>query len=113
MPLAVGLLDDNGQTLPLSDSPNPTTKVLVLSEAKQQFVFDQIASLPTVSFLRNFSAPVKVRFEQSEEELSRMMAADPDPLQPLGGRAKAGIAFPAPTDRRLPAGVGRSAWTNG
>ncbi len=93
MPLAVGLLDDNGQTIPLSDSPNPTTKVLVLSEARQQFVFDQIASLPTVSFLRNFSAPVKVRFEQSEEELSRMMAADPDPFNRWEAGQKLGLRF--------------------
>ncbi|MDD2465105.1 MAG: aminopeptidase N [Desulfobulbus sp.] len=80
MPLAVGLLDDKGQTIPLEEGPNPTTRVLVLSEEKQQFVFENIATKPTVSFLRNFSAPVKVRFEQSEEELSRMMAADPDPF---------------------------------
>jgi aminopeptidase N len=93
MPLAVGLLDDNGQTLPLSDSPNLTTKVLVLSEAKQQFVFDQITSKPTVSFLRNFSAPVKVRFEQSEEELSRMMAADPDPFNRWEAGQKLGLRF--------------------
>ncbi len=93
MPLAVGLLDDNGQTIPLTDSPNPTTKVLVLSEAKQRFVFDRIASQPTVSFLRNFSAPVKVRFEQSAEELSRMMAADPDPFNRWEAGQKLGLRF--------------------
>nr|WP_321468732.1 aminopeptidase N [uncultured Desulfobulbus sp.] len=80
MPLAVGLLDDQGRTIALEEGPNPTTRVLVLSEASQEFVFDNIPSKPTVSFLRNFSAPVKVRFEQSEEELSRMMAFDPDPF---------------------------------
>ncbi|MGE4400930.1 MAG: aminopeptidase N [Desulfobulbus sp.] len=80
MPLAVGLLDDQGRTISLEEGPNPTTRILVLSEAKQQFVFENIATKPTVSFLRNFSAPVKVRFEQSEEELSRMMAFDPDPF---------------------------------
>ncbi len=80
MPLAVGLLDDKGNTIALKEGPNPTTRVLVLSESSQEFVFDNIPSKPTVSFLRNFSAPVKVRFEQSEEELSRMMAFDPDPF---------------------------------
>jgi len=80
MPLAVGLLDDQGRTIAMDEGPNPTTRILVLSEAKQQFVFEKIATQPTVSFLRNFSAPVKVRFEQSEEELSRMMAFDPDPF---------------------------------
>jgi aminopeptidase N len=80
MPLAVGMLDDQGRTIPVADAPNPATRVLVLSEPKQQFVFENIDTRPTVSFLRNFSAPVKVRFEQSEEELSRMMAFDPDPF---------------------------------
>lgn len=93
MPLAVGLLDDAGQTIVLADAPNPTTKVLVLSAARQQFVFEHIPSKPTVSFLRNFSAPVKVRFEQSAEELSRMMAADPDPFNRWEAGQKLGLRF--------------------
>ncbi len=80
MPLAVGLLDDQGGTISLNGSPDLTTKVLILSEKKQDFVFPQIKTRPTVSFLRNFSAPVRVRFEQSSEELGRMMAHDPDPF---------------------------------
>ena len=71
MPLAVGLLDSKGNSIPLDDSVDSTTRVLILSEKKQEFVFPRIAARPTVSFLRNFSAPVKVFFEQSDEELDR------------------------------------------
>jgi aminopeptidase N len=93
MPLAVGLLDDQGQTIDLTDSPNPATKVLVLSERQQTFVFDTINTCPTVSFLRNFSAPVKVRFEQRQEELSRMMAHDPDPFNRWDAGQKLALKF--------------------
>jgi aminopeptidase N len=80
MPLAVGLMDDQGKSISLDGTTDLTTKVLILSEKRQDFVFSGIKSRPTVSFLRNFSAPVRVRFEQTEEELGRMMAHDPDPF---------------------------------
>ncbi len=81
MPLAVGLLDDKGASIPLdSSSPDATITVLNLTEQKQDFVFPHIKSQPTVSFLRNFSAPVRVCFEQSSEELGRLMTHDPDPF---------------------------------
>jgi len=80
MPLAVGLLDEQGKSISLDGKTDLTTRVLILSEKRQDFVFPGIKSRPTVSFLRNFSAPVRVRFEQTEEELGRMMAHDPDPF---------------------------------
>jgi aminopeptidase N len=84
MPLAVGLLDDKGNSIPIvnpaDDEADAATRVLILSEKKQQWIFLRIAERPTVSFLRNFSAPVKVSFEQSEDELGLMMAHDPDPF---------------------------------
>jgi len=81
MPLAVGLLDDQGASIPLEDSATgPTTKVLHLSAQKQDFVFPGIKHRPTVSFLRNFSAPVRVNFAQSDTELGLLMAHDPDPF---------------------------------
>ena len=91
MPLAVGLLDSKGNSIPLDDSVDSTTRVLILSEKKQDFVFPRIAARPTVSFLRNFSAPVKVLFEQSDEELSLMMAHDPDPFNRWDAGQKLGL----------------------
>jgi len=91
MPLAIGLLDEQGHSMQLDNATDPITKVLILSENKQAFVFSGIANQPTVSFLRNFSAPVKVRFEQTGEELSRMMAHDPDPFNRWDAGQKLGL----------------------
>jgi len=81
MPLAVGLLDDHGASIPLDDAVSgATTKVLHLSQQQQDFVFSGITNRPTVSFLRNFSAPVRVDFEQTDTELGLLMAHDADPF---------------------------------
>ena len=80
-----------GNSIVLDASGNSTTKVLVLTEKKQAFVFPQIAAQPTVSFLRNFSAPVKVRFDQSDAELSLMMAHDSDPFNRWDAGQKLGL----------------------
>ncbi|MCL2791126.1 MAG: aminopeptidase N [Desulfobulbus sp.] len=80
MPLAVGLINEEGHSLPIGDATDPTTKVFILSERRQRYVLDDIPSQPTISLLRNFSAPVKVTFAQTDEELSRLMAHDPDPF---------------------------------
>jgi len=91
MPLAVGLLDAQGRAMPLENAPDATTRVLILSEAKQRFEFTNIASTPTISFLRNFSAPVKVRLDQSDEELGVLMAHDPDPFNRWDAGQKLGL----------------------
>ncbi len=38
----------------------PTTEVLLLERAKQDFVFTEVAERPVPSLLRGFSAPVKL-----------------------------------------------------
>jgi aminopeptidase N len=53
IPVAMGLIDGNGQEV--------ASKTLMLTDAEQNFVFDDIASRPTPSLLRGFSAPVKLR----------------------------------------------------
>jgi len=81
MPLAVGLLDEQGQELPLKlSSSDPGGTVLTLTTKQQHFVLSAIPSPPVVSFLRNFSAPVRVRFDQSNRDLSLLMAHDSDPF---------------------------------
>lgn len=37
-----------------------TTKVLLLTETEQEFVFTEVAEKPVPSLLRDFSAPVKL-----------------------------------------------------
>lgn len=91
LPLALGLLDAKGRSLLIGDEADPTTQVLILSEKTQQFVFSDITTKPTLSFLRNFSAPVKIRFDQSGEELSHLMAHDPDPWNRWDAGQKLGL----------------------
>ncbi|MBX6323332.1 MAG: aminopeptidase N [Rhodospirillaceae bacterium] len=85
MPLAVGLIDRDGQELAvqLAGEPIPNaggTRVLLLSEARQSFTFVNLPTRPAVSLLRGFSAPVKLRVERSDEELQHLMAHDTDPV---------------------------------
>jgi len=94
MPLAVGLLDNQGASIPVDPStPEAITTVLTLSAQKQDFIIPCIKSRPTVSFLRNFSAPVRVRFAQSSEELGRLMAHDPDPFNRWDAGQQLGLRY--------------------
>ncbi len=82
IPLAVGLLDRQGTDLSLrlagETGAGQTTRMLEISEPRQQFVFEQIPVAPVPSLLRGFSAPVKVRFDYSNEQLMFLMAHDSD-----------------------------------
>ncbi|MEW5309288.1 MAG: hypothetical protein WDW38_001184 [Sanguina aurantia] len=83
IPIAVGLLGPDGQDLPLTLSTSPqslgTTAVLRLTEASQTFTFTGIDTAPTASFLRGFSAPIKLTVEgQTEEQLLFLFANDSD-----------------------------------
>ncbi len=74
MPIEVGLLGATGKDL-LEKGPHCTT-VLQLREMEQLFVFQGIKEKPVVSFLRNFSAPIRVAPFQTREELAFLMRHD-------------------------------------
>jgi aminopeptidase N len=93
MPLCVGLLDSAGQDMPLtvrvgSDGVSPLayienadgqqTAVLNFTQAQQQFVFEGVTEKPVPSLLRGFSAPVKLSFDYSRDELMFLMSFDAD-----------------------------------
>ena len=86
IPLALGLLDGEGRVLrPDSDrAPAPVgtdgTLVLDVRRPVETFRLKGIPAPPRVSLLRGFSAPVKVEIERSDEELSALLAHDPDPF---------------------------------
>ena len=80
IPVAMGLLDRAGRPLPLrlSGEPEaPEERVLLLEEARQDFVFEGIAEKPTPALLRGFSAPVKLT-GLSLEQLGFLAAHDAD-----------------------------------
>jgi aminopeptidase N len=74
IPLAVGLLGANGANL--LEKEHEGTSILQLRESEQAFVFHGIKEQPVVSFLRDFSAPVRVAPFQSREQLAFLMRHD-------------------------------------
>ena len=82
IPLAIGLLDDRGQEMALrlegEAETAPGTRMLEVSEARQQFEFIDIPEPPVPSLLRGFSAPVKVHYDYSDAQLMFLMANDSD-----------------------------------
>ena len=83
IPLAMGLLDAKGNSLPLqlSDETTPydgDTRVLVLREEEQRFCFVGIKQKPVLSLLRGFSAPVKLLLQRDNATLAFLMVHDKD-----------------------------------
>ncbi len=80
IPLRLGLLDKDGCELPLrlqgETCAQGTERVIALTEREQHFTFVDIPKPPIPSLLRGFSAPVRLRFEYSNEELAFLMAHD-------------------------------------
>jgi aminopeptidase N len=52
--------------------------MLVLNEAENTFTYNAIATKPILSVLREFSAPVKIQFNQDNEQLAFLLAHDSD-----------------------------------
>lgn len=88
VPFALGLLDSEGKDLKLVTDDNnisslvsderQSTVVLNLTKAEQSFRFENIETKPVPSLLRGFSAPVKLEFDYSRDELMFLMTQDVD-----------------------------------
>jgi aminopeptidase N len=82
IPVAVGLLGKNGADLPLvvDGQKRGTTAVLELTEAEQTFRFTDVREAPTPSILRDFSAPVVLEYDYSDDDLLHLFSHDSDPV---------------------------------
>jgi aminopeptidase N len=88
IPFAVGLVDQDGRDIPprlesgkafgKGSFGSSETVVLALDEAEQEFVFGSVEEHPVPSLLRGFSAPVHVRYDYSDSELTHLLAYDSD-----------------------------------
>ena len=82
IPVEIGLLDNEGNEFSLEiegDNDEPSfSKVLEVTELNQSFVFKNITQQPLPSILRGFSAPVKIKYNYSNEQLSFLMSHDRD-----------------------------------
>ena len=72
IPVDIMLLDSKGNAEVLDESGNTST-VLDLCEQTQSFVFEGIKDKPVLDVFRGFSAPVKVHFEQSMQDLATIL----------------------------------------
>ena len=77
IPFSLGLVGPDGSDLPLNTNGD-TTQVLHLKNKTETFVFENISSKPLPSLLRGFSAPVKVEYDYSRDELMFQMSHDSD-----------------------------------
>ena len=82
IPVAFGLLDAEGAdiALVLNGQMVGTTTVLELTEASQSFRFTRVSEQPTASILRDFSAPVVLDYDYTDEELLHLFSHDSDPV---------------------------------
>ncbi len=82
MPLRVGLLSPDGKDMPLqlADEKRSAATSLTLKFAanEQTFVFTNVPVAPVPSILRDFSAPVKLNYPYSRQELAFLFAHDSD-----------------------------------
>jgi aminopeptidase N len=82
IPVAVGLLGKGGRDLPLTvdGKDHGTTAVLELTDADQTFTFTGVTEQPTPSILRDFSAPVILKYGYNDAELVHLFSHDSDPV---------------------------------
>jgi len=81
IPLALGLVGNNGRDLPLVLDGQPLARgVLELTRPSQSFVFTGLAERPVPSLNRGFSAPVKLALPIEPGDLRFLAAYDPDPF---------------------------------
>ncbi len=82
IPLRMGLLGPDGGELPLRLAGEAAAaggdRVLAITESEQTFVFEDVAESPVPSLLRGFSAPVRLEFAYSPEQLLFLLSHDSD-----------------------------------
>ena len=84
IPVTVGLLGADGRDLPLHvdglASNGATSVVLELTQASQTFRFTNVTQAPVPSLLRDFSAPVVLEYDYSDDQLLHLFRHDSDPV---------------------------------
>ncbi|MDG6777582.1 aminopeptidase N [Thiomicrorhabdus sp. zzn3] len=86
IPIKMGLLNAEGNALPLLPSQACATSVqvngrealLIMTQTEQTFTFESVGEVPVPALLRGFSAPVQLDYKYSDAELSLLSQADSD-----------------------------------
>lgn len=97
IPVQMGLITAGGQEVALQlqgeEAAQGTSRMLVLTEAEQSFVFTNVAEAPVPSLLRGFSAPVVLDCEFSDAELLTLLAHDSDPFNQWEASQRLGLRY--------------------
>ena len=87
LPLLLGLIDAQGNDIVLQNSAdysqektadNAASLLLNITQAEQTFTFNNISAKPVPSLLRGFSAPVKLDYLYTREQLVFLISHDSD-----------------------------------
>lgn len=73
IPLDIELYAQDGSVIELRCNNETIGNILNVTQDEQAFVFQQVAEKPVVSLLREFSAPVKLNYAYTDEELIFLM----------------------------------------
>ncbi|WP_107852569.1 aminopeptidase N [Oceanimonas marisflavi] len=78
IPLSLALYTEQGEPVALQMNGQPAGTVLDVLDAEQQFVFEGVPSRPVPALLQGFSAPVKLDYPYTDEQLSLLARASRD-----------------------------------
>lgn len=84
IPITMGLLGDAGAlrletaSVDTTESADNTEITIDITESEQSFVFENVPEKPVPSLLRGFSAPIKLQYNYSRNDLMRLMSSDDD-----------------------------------
>ena len=82
IPFAVGLVGPDGNDMPLQlageAKAGDGTRILSLTRPQETFEFVNVPQRPVPSLLRGFSAPINLRFDYTDADLTHLMAFDAD-----------------------------------
>ena len=82
IPVKTSLLDSTGRQLPLGTHPDShesvSSMVLCIKNWEQSFTFANIKEKPLPDLLQDFSAPVRMHFEYSDDQLAFLLKHSPD-----------------------------------
>ncbi|MGF1711054.1 aminopeptidase N [Vibrio kagoshimensis] len=73
IPLDIELYNQSGDVVELQCNGNAVRNVLDVKDSENTFVFENVSVRPIPSLLREFSAPVKLEYDYSDEELIFLM----------------------------------------
>jgi len=79
LPMRLSLFDQQGEAMAL-DASGKLEQMIDVKDNSQTLEFENIDVMPMISAFRGFSAPVKLKTDLDDDELSRLMACDTDPF---------------------------------